>query len=50
MRDAEIKGANFKGSIFLTQVQINSANGDRHTKLPSSLSIGWVNHGTAIIV
>ncbi|HWO96401.1 MAG TPA: pentapeptide repeat-containing protein [Bacillus sp. (in: firmicutes)] len=39
MRDADLRGANLTGSIFLTQAQVNSANGDSHTKLPSSLSI-----------
>jgi Pentapeptide repeats (9 copies) len=37
MRDADLRGANLAGSIFLTQAQINSANGDRKTKLPLSL-------------
>ena len=39
LRDADISGSNLIGSIFLTQVQVNSANGDIHTKLPPSLSI-----------
>ena len=39
LREADIRGANLIGSIFLTQVQVNSANGDRHTKLPPSLSM-----------
>ncbi len=39
LRDADLRGANLMGSIFLTQAQINSANGDIHTKLPPSLSI-----------
>ncbi|MBO0961383.1 pentapeptide repeat-containing protein [Neobacillus sp. MM2021_6] len=38
-RDADISGANLTGSIFLTQAQINSAKGDRSTKLPASLRI-----------
>lgn len=37
MRDASLSGANLSGSIFLTQAQVNAANGDRNTKLPSSL-------------
>jgi uncharacterized protein YjbI with pentapeptide repeats len=37
-RNADIRGANLLGSIFLTQAQVNSANGDEHTKLPSSLT------------
>ncbi|PMC38690.1 hypothetical protein CJ195_08865 [Bacillus sp. UMB0899] len=45
LRDANICGANLTGSIFLTQVQINSANGDLRTKLPPSLEIPshWLN-------
>ena len=39
LRDADMRGANLTGSIFLTQVQVDSAHGDRHTKLPPSLSI-----------
>lgn len=39
LRDADLSGADLTGSIFLTQAQVNSANGDRKTKLPPSLSI-----------
>lgn len=39
LRDADVSGANLTGSIFLTQAQINSAKGDCHTKLPSSLRV-----------
>lgn len=39
LRDANLSGANLTGSIFLTQAQVNSAKGDRDTKLPSSLRI-----------
>lgn len=39
LRDADLSGTNLIGSIFLTQAQINSAKGNNHTKLPSSLSI-----------
>lgn len=39
LRDADLSGANLTGSIFLTQAQVNSANGDRTTKLPPSLHI-----------
>ncbi|MDB5052747.1 MAG: hypothetical protein JWM44_797 [Bacilli bacterium] len=44
-RDADLSGANLIGSIFLTQAQVNSANGDIKTKLPPSLSIPkhWLN-------
>ncbi|WP_083386540.1 pentapeptide repeat-containing protein [Paenibacillus crassostreae] len=38
-RDADLSGANLTGSIFLTQAQVNSANGDSNTKLPSTLNI-----------
>ncbi|WP_066300947.1 pentapeptide repeat-containing protein [Bacillus sp. FJAT-29937] len=37
LRAVDLSGANVTGSLFLTQAQVNSANGDRHTKLPSSL-------------
>ncbi|MBY0124373.1 pentapeptide repeat-containing protein [Bacillus sp. S/N-304-OC-R1] len=39
LRDANLSGANLTGSIFLTQAQVNSANGDRNTRLPASLKI-----------
>ena len=39
LRDADLSGANLTGAIFLTQAQINSAKGDIHTKLPSSLRV-----------
>lgn len=38
LRDADLSGADLTESIFLTQVQINSAKGDAHTKLPHLLS------------
>jgi uncharacterized protein YjbI with pentapeptide repeats len=38
LRDADLRGADLTESIFLTQVQINSAKGDSHTKLPQLLS------------
>ncbi|WP_225445757.1 pentapeptide repeat-containing protein [Paenibacillus arenosi] len=37
LRDADLRGANLEGSIFLTQAQVNSANGDKSTKLPTGL-------------
>ncbi|MFD2627493.1 pentapeptide repeat-containing protein [Oceanobacillus kapialis] len=37
MRDADIRGANLHNSIFLTQAQVNAANGDEFTKLPAGL-------------
>ncbi|GAA0371254.1 pentapeptide repeat-containing protein [Bacillus horti] len=36
-RDADLRGATLTGSLFLTQAQLNAANGDRTTKLPSAL-------------
>ncbi len=37
-RDADLRGADLTRSIFLTQAQINAANGDNSTKLPSSFT------------
>ncbi|WP_026567233.1 pentapeptide repeat-containing protein [Bacillus sp. UNC41MFS5] len=37
LRDADLSGANLTDSLFLTQAQVNSAKGDRTTKLPSDL-------------
>lgn len=37
-RDANLSGADFRGCIFLTQDQLNSAKGDKHTKLPPLLT------------
>lgn len=37
-RDTDLRGADLTKSIFLTQAQLNSANGDTSTKLPSSLT------------
>ncbi|KIU10111.1 hypothetical protein SC09_Contig28orf00289 [Bacillus subtilis] len=37
MRDADLSGADLTGSIFLTQAQVNAANGDSNTKLPLSV-------------
>lgn len=34
LRDTNLSGANLSKSIYLTQAQINSANGDTNTKLP----------------
>lgn len=38
LRDADLRGADLTKSIFLTQAQLNAANGDTSTKLPSSLT------------
>lgn len=37
-RGADVSGANLAASIFLTQSQLDAANGDDHTKLPRSLT------------
>ncbi|NMS90712.1 pentapeptide repeat-containing protein [Clostridioides difficile] len=37
LRDCDIRGANLKDSMFLTQLQVNTAKGDCNTKLPASL-------------
>ncbi|HEX3011985.1 MAG TPA: pentapeptide repeat-containing protein [Syntrophomonadaceae bacterium] len=37
LRDADLRGADLTGSIFLTQAQVNTAKGDKNTKLPASL-------------
>ncbi|SOC22564.1 uncharacterized protein YjbI with pentapeptide repeats [Ureibacillus xyleni] len=39
LRDTNLSNANLTGSIFLTQAQVNAANGDKQTKLPQHLSI-----------
>lgn len=38
LRDTDLGGANLTNSIFLTQVQINTAKGDSNTRLPMSLT------------
>lgn len=42
-RDTDLRGADLTGSIFLTQAQINAAQGDANTKLPPPLThpIHW---------
>lgn len=37
LRDADVRGANLSKSLFLTQMQINTAKGDSKTKLPKYL-------------
>jgi len=37
LRDANLRGADLSTAMFLTQMQINSAQGDKQTKLPSHL-------------
>ncbi|MDQ0156574.1 pentapeptide repeat-containing protein [Robertmurraya andreesenii] len=45
LRDADLRGANLSTSLFLTQMQINSAKGDMRTKLPSHIQrpSHWMN-------
>ncbi|KAA0955422.1 pentapeptide repeat-containing protein [Sporosarcina sp. ANT_H38] len=45
LRDADLRGANLSTSMFLTQMQINSAKGDVKTLLPSHIQrpSHWVN-------
>lgn len=38
LRDADFSGADLSRSIFLTQAQINSAKGDKNTKLPLNIT------------
>lgn len=38
LRDADFSGADLSKSIFLTQSQINSAKGDKSTKLPTNIT------------
>lgn len=38
LRGAELGGADLRGSLFLTQSQLESANGDPRTSLPGSLA------------
>jgi len=39
LRDADISGANLTGCIFLTQAQVNSAKGNKDTRLPRYLKV-----------
>ncbi|AXI08166.1 hypothetical protein CUC15_03950 [Oceanobacillus zhaokaii] len=45
LRDADFSGADLSTSMFLTQMQINSAKGDVKTKLPSFIQrpSHWIN-------
>ncbi|GAA1429154.1 pentapeptide repeat-containing protein [Microlunatus lacustris] len=38
LRDADLSGAHLAESLFLTQFQVNSAEGDEHTELPPRLT------------
>ncbi|UII57909.1 pentapeptide repeat-containing protein [Cytobacillus spongiae] len=44
LRDADVRSANLSDSIFLTQLQINSAKGDAQTVLPKYLRrpVHWI--------
>ena len=44
MRDTDLRGANLSRSLFLTQMQINSAKGDGKTTLPSHIKrpLHWI--------
>ncbi|WP_285114394.1 pentapeptide repeat-containing protein [Leifsonia sp. fls2-241-R2A-40a] len=37
LRDARLDGAELRDAIYLTQVQVNAAQGDRRTRLPATL-------------
>jgi len=37
LRDADLSGADLRGTLFLVQSQVDSARGDRRTRLPPSL-------------
>ncbi|MTH54891.1 pentapeptide repeat-containing protein [Bacillus mangrovi] len=39
LRDVDLRGADLTGSLFLTQAQINSAYGNKDTRLPLHLSL-----------
>ncbi|GAA1844795.1 pentapeptide repeat-containing protein [Microlunatus capsulatus] len=38
LRDADLSGAHLAGALYLTQFQVNSAEGDEHTELPPRLT------------
>lgn len=38
LRDADLRGADLDGALFLTQPQVDSARGDRGTRLPAGVS------------
>ncbi len=47
LRDADLRGARLAESLFLTQFQVDAAQGDAQTRLPSSLTrpIHWQSGG-----
>ena len=44
LRDTDITGSNLRNAVYLTQFQINSANGDGKTVLPPTLQrpLNWL--------
>lgn len=38
VRDSDLSGADLTGSLFLTQVQVNAAQGDERTRIPAVLA------------
>ncbi|WP_354191634.1 pentapeptide repeat-containing protein [Arthrobacter sp. UYCu712] len=38
LRDARLEGADLSKTLYLTQAQLNAAQGDAHTRLPSDFS------------
>ncbi|MNV89384.1 Pentapeptide repeats (8 copies) [compost metagenome] len=48
LRDADLSGADLTGGIYLTQAQLNAAQGSRSTKLPPRLDkpVHWLEPHT----
>lgn len=38
LRDADLSGADLHTALFVTQLQVNSARGDSHTRIPAALT------------
>jgi uncharacterized protein YjbI with pentapeptide repeats len=38
LRDADLRGADLRGAVFLTQMQVNAAQGDQRTMLPDGFA------------
>ncbi|WP_078556720.1 pentapeptide repeat-containing protein [Streptomyces sp. PCS3-D2] len=38
LRDANLRGADLRGAVFLTQPQVNAAQGDAQTRIPTTLA------------
>ena len=49
LRDANLEGADLTGALFLTQSQVNAAQGDSATKLPPAVARPphWLTRGTS---